>query len=158
MWGKGTPRRIAVVESTAAERDAFTEGYANSSNSDGQSTISNARKQIQTREVLGEEPMEVDAIGVWEICKCQRCERPGHLVKDCHAKKDANGKELTPMKTEAKTKGSMKSKPNRSHTKKRCFNCGRMGHISTECRSKKHQDNAALGEEEEEDNNKRSLF
>ena len=70
--------RAAVLECTAAERDAYSGGYSNSTSSDGLSTISSARRQMDT---LGDEMMEVDGLGSNDR-KCHRCGRTSHIKRD----------------------------------------------------------------------------
>ena len=81
-----------MKECTAVERDAFSGGYSNSASADGLSTISNAHQQIDTPQT--KEPMEIDGLGNNDR-KCHRCGRGSHLRKDCIAKKDIKGVEIT---------------------------------------------------------------
>ena len=152
--------RAAVLECTAAERDAYSGGYSNSTSSDGLSTISSARKQM---DMPGDEMMEVDGLGSSNDRKCHRCGRNSHLQKDCIAKKDVKGNDIMEH-----NKGSSKpfskpfSKPGggrgrggsqgrgpSDRSAKTCHSCGRVGHLKRDCRSKK-QPNAAIEEAEEE--------
>ena len=50
---------------------------------------------------------------------CIRCGRSSHFVKDCNAKSDINGKNLTSIEDQII-----------------CFKCGRLGHISPNCYAK----------------------
>ena len=161
---RGNPRdvetlRAALLECIAAERDAYLGGYSNFTSSDGLSTISSARKQI---DMPGDEMMEVNGLGSNDR-KCHRCGCSSHLQRYCIAKKDIKGNEITET-----SKGSTKpfSKPfsipgggrGRSGSQgrgpsdrsaKTCHSCGRLGHLKRDCRSKK-QPNAAIKEAEEE--------
>ena len=146
--------RLAVVEATAAERDAYNGGYGESTSADGLITVSSARRAmggLPEEAPAGPVPMEVDAVQGKER-ECYRCHRRGHLRKDCRAKRTLEGKEIVdrPRGKSVETKGR-----ENGARKKRCFTCQKPGHLAKECRSLKQQTNALdeeldLWEEEEE--------
>ena len=69
---------------------------------------------------------------------CTQCGRPGHFVKDCHAKTDASGNKIEYEKDNEKScKVKNKKTPyvNQTTSKKDsvCYRCGRPGHYSPDC-------------------------
>ena len=137
--------RAAVVEATAAERDAWNGGYSESSSADGLITISSARRtmgDLPEEPASGPVPMEIDAVH-GKDAQCFRCMRRGHLRKDCRAKKTLDGKEIAD-KPRGRTSDS-RGKESKSK-KKSCFNCGKIGHFAKECRGPKQQNNALVEE------------
>lgn len=124
--------RDAVVEATAAERDAYCGGYSESTSAAGLVTISNTKRTIQNRTGEGDNviPMEVDVLAPKTEKRCFRCNRGGHLKADCIAKRSVEGKELPPVDITKKKKPDGKNG-------KRCHNCHKIGHYAKECRSKK---------------------
>ena len=134
--------RQGIFQAVAAERECFLNGYAESTSLDGLRavTITNASNRSD-----GAEPMEVDAL--WdgnkkkdrvqpgrgqqparkETRSCHRCQRPGHIQKDCRAKTDHKGRKL----------GDQKG----SGSKKGCFACGRDGHKAVDCPKKRQRVN-----------------
>ena len=137
--------RAAVVEATAAERDAWNGGYSESSSADGLITISSARRtmgDLPEEPAGGPVPMEIDAVQ-GKDAQCFRCLRRGHIRKDCRAKKTLDGKEIVdkPRGRTSDSRGK-ESKPK----KKTCFNCGKIGHFAKECRGPKQQNNALVEE------------
>ena len=133
--------RATVVEVTGAERDAWNGGYSESSSSDRLVTISSARRTMGD---LPEEPaggpvlMEIDAVQGKDP-QCYRCQRRGHLRKECRAKKTLDGKEIVD-KPRGRPSHSRGKESNSK--KKRCYNCGKTGHFAKECRGPKQQNNA----------------
>ena len=137
--------RAAVVEATAAERDAWNGGYSESSSADGLITISSARRtmgDLPEEPADGPVPMEIDAVQ-GKDAQCFRCMRRGHIRKDCRAKRTLDGKEIVD-----KPRGRpLDSRGKESKSKKKtCYNCGKIGHFAKECRGPKQQNNA-LAEE-----------
>jgi len=144
--------RSAVIECTASERDAYAGGYSNSTSADGLSTISNARRQMEVQQA--DEPMEIDQIAPTDR-KCYRCGRNNHIRKDCIAKKDLKGAEITDMKKNLSkpggwNRGGGQGRSPAARGEKKCFSCGKTGHIKRECRSRKPT-NSAIEEEENEE-------
>ena len=129
--------RGAVVEATAAERDAFQGGYSESASSDGLVTISSVRKSMGGEGVSDHDtptPMEVDSLE--NQPRCFRCHRTGHRKADCHAKKMQDGKEIIERGGTRKPSGSRNREAD-GKKRKRCFNCNKPGHLARECRSPK---------------------
>ena len=129
--------RSAVVEATAAERDAFNGGYSESASADGLVTISSVRKSMVeegTSDHNGVTPMEVDSLE--NQARCFRCNRTGHRKADCHARKMLDGKEISERGRTRKPSGSRNREAD-SKKRKRCFNCNKPGHLAKECRSPK---------------------
>ena len=129
--------RSAVVEATAAERDAFHGGYSESASADGLVTISSVRKSMVeegTSDYNTQTPMEVDSLE--NPARCFRCHRTGYRKADCHAKKTQDGKEIIERGRTRKPSGSRNREAD-AKKKKRCFNCNKPGHLARECRSPK---------------------
>lgn len=125
--------RKAVIEATAAERDAYSGGYSESPNLDGLGTVSTYGRNLRIESnVEAPTPMEVDAFGER---RCHRCGRTSHLKADCRAKKTADGKDIVDKPSGGKR--AEDRRPRVPRKKGRCYSCGKDGHHARECRSTK---------------------
>ena len=85
---------------------------------------------------------------------CTRCGRPGHFVRDCHAKTDVSGHTIEDeiddqqaMKIVLEYLQQQESSKDRREkpfavkgaTKGACYRCGRPGHYSPDCYARTHQ-------------------
>ena len=65
---------------------------------------------------------------------CTNCGRPGHFVKNCHAKTDVSGNRID---KETNTHNCYMKQPS-SKKEGVCYRCGRAGHYSPDCYARTH--------------------
>jgi predicted GIY-YIG superfamily endonuclease len=95
---------------------------------------------------------------------CTRCGRPGHFVKDCHAKTNVSGhmiedemddqqamKIVLEYLQQESSKGREKPSAAKGATKGACYRCGRPGHYSPDCYARTHQKGYALDSDGDSD-------
>jgi len=84
---------------------------------------------------------------------CTRCGRPGHFVKDCHAKTVVSGRAieyeeddetvlqmvLEYLQQESSKDRREKASAVKGVAKNACYRCGRSGHYSPDCYARTHQ-------------------
>ena len=133
--------RQNIFLAVASEREAYAGGWAESTNLDGLKSVTITNHRGQSRD----EPMEIDQLyskksgpsqgphgpqgKKMEARTCHRCQRPGHLKRDCHARTSKDGKKLGQNEPKRGERGDKK--------KGSCFNCGAYGHRQAECPKRK---------------------
>ena len=93
---------------------------------------------------------------------CTNCGRPGHFVKDCHAKTDVSGNRIEYEKSsdgwgrgvhekyckEKNTNNCYVKRPSKEGV---CYRCGRTGHYSPDCYARTHHMGYTLDSDSESD-------
>jgi hypothetical protein len=138
--------RANATRIVANERECYTLGCAESINLDGLAATSLAYQVNVGGGVDTSEPMEIDGLNNLGAMKCYKCQRYGHMARECQGGGSvsvANPPRNTPNSTK-KTGGTvtgsgsgLQKKQGGSDKDKKCFNCGRRGHLAKQCYSKK---------------------
>jgi hypothetical protein len=122
--------RTVAITAVANEREAYRGGYGESASLDGLACVS-----IPFAVIDQGEPMDVDKVGKLDVT-CYRCQKKGHMRKDCRVK----------LKNQESGKGGAEKEGKNPRRKGKCYNCGKDGHFSRECRSPKKNDEGKKAE------------
>ena len=138
-----------LFEIVANERDAFLDGYAESTNLEGLATVSSgARKKI-----LNPNPDAMDISALHDgkhnknhkkvSGKCHNCGHLGHYIRDCRKpRKDGSGSGKAAGNS--KPRGHFKPSTNQGAVpKKVCNFCRKTGHLEAQCFQKRKSKNGA---------------
>ena len=128
-----------VLSIVAKERQCVMGGYGESSNLEGLALSTVVFKATTNQyDEYGDERMDISAI---KDKKCYRCDRLGHLKKDCRVKEENLPFRNRGKGGKGKAGGGWKQKANFAPDNKKkdrnCFNCGGKGHYQKECKKPK---------------------
>ena len=129
-----------VLNIVAKERECVVGGYGESTSLDGLalSTVVFKHSEADQYDQYGDERMDIGRVG---DKKCYRCDRTGHLKKDCRVaernlpQRNRNGKGGYGKGKGDKGKGA--SSGDAKKKERSCYNCGKKGHYAKECRGPK---------------------